>query len=73
VEDLARDAGGLAPTPYVRGDDLLQLGFKPGPAFKQVLDGVYDLQLDGKVSDSAAALAAARAMWVGLDGLGNSP
>jgi poly(A) polymerase len=73
VEDLARDAGGLAPTPYVRGDDLLRLGFKPGPAFKQVLDGVYDLQLDGKVSDSAAALAAARAMWVGLDGLGNSP
>lgn len=69
VEALAREEGGLAPTPFVRGDDLVQLGFAPGPAFKRVLDGVYDLQLEGKVNDPAAALAEARTMLKGLDGL----
>jgi len=62
VEGLAREAGGLAPAPWVRGDDLVQLGFAPGPAFKRVLDGVYDLQLEGKLNDPALALAEARAM-----------
>jgi hypothetical protein len=69
VEALAREAGGLAPEPFVRGDDLVQLGFAPGPAFKRVLDGVYDLQLEGKLSDPAAAIAEARRMLTSVVGL----
>ncbi|NBX36850.1 MAG: CCA tRNA nucleotidyltransferase [Planctomycetes bacterium] len=63
VEALACESGGLAPPPLVRGDDLLKLGFLPGPAFKEVLDGVYDLQLEGEVSDPAAGIAAAVELW----------
>lgn len=69
VEALTREAGGLAPEPFVRGDDLVQLGFAPGPAFKRVLDGVYDLQLEGKLSDPAAAIAEARRMLTSVVGL----
>lgn len=69
VDALAQEEGGLAPMPFVRGDDLVQMGFVPGPAFKRVLDGVYDLQLEGQVIDPAAALAQARAMLRSLDGI----
>ena len=30
---------------------LIELGLKPSPKFKEILDAVYDLQLDGKITD----------------------
>ncbi len=39
-------AEGLAPEPYIRGADLINLGIKPGPLFKQILDGIYERQLE---------------------------
>lgn len=56
VAELANSAGGLAPGPLVSGDDLVAAGFKPGPAFKGILDRVYDAQLEGRVGDARAAL-----------------
>jgi tRNA nucleotidyltransferase/poly(A) polymerase len=66
VEAIDRDspallAQGVAPTPFVTGDDLIAQGEKPGPAFRQVLDAVYDAQLRGEVGDRSEALAWVRA------------
>ena len=39
----------LDPPPYITGDDLIEAGYKPGPMFKKVLDGVREAQLDGTI------------------------
>jgi len=57
VESAELVRQGVAPEPLVTGDDLIELGFKPGPSFKQLLDAVYDAQLDGLVADRASALS----------------
>jgi tRNA nucleotidyltransferase (CCA-adding enzyme) len=49
-----------APDPILMGRHLIELGEKPGPDFKRVLDAVYELQLDGKVSNLDEAFEAAR-------------
>lgn len=49
-----------APPPLLNGDDLSALGLPPGPAYKQILDAVYDAQLEGQVRDPANAVALAR-------------
>lgn len=58
AEELAvRDA---APVPLVMGRHLIQLGMRPGPAFKPVLDKCYDAQLDGKITTLEEGLVLAR-------------
>jgi tRNA nucleotidyltransferase/poly(A) polymerase len=57
---LASIAMGIHPEPLVTGDDLIALGFKPGPAFKNILDRVYDEQLEGLIVDRAQALELVR-------------
>lgn len=52
---LASTPGGLTPEPLLTGDHLIAQGWKPGPDFKRVLDGVYDAQLEGRVRTSAEA------------------
>ena len=41
--------------PLLNGNDLKNLGFKPGKLYKQILDDVLAATLDGKVSDRASA------------------
>ncbi len=60
VQELARTD--LAPPPLITGDDLIDLGLPPGPAFRSVLDAVYDAQLEGGLGSRADALALARAI-----------
>ncbi len=64
VRALASTPGGLAPEPWVSGHDLIALGLSPGPAFKGILDRVYDSQLDGALADRQAALELARRLGV---------
>jgi poly(A) polymerase len=45
----------LNPPMLLTGDDLRARGFKPGPVFKTLLDGVRDGQLNGEITDVAAA------------------
>jgi len=40
----------LKPEPLLRGKDLIELGFTPGPVFGVILNKVYDLQLDEKIN-----------------------
>ena len=42
------------------GRHLIEMGLKPGPEFKQILDAVYEMQLDGKMTDLEGALVCAR-------------
>ena len=50
------EAGDVAPKPLITGDDLKSAGLSPGPAFKRVLDEVYDAQLEGRVVTKEQAL-----------------
>jgi len=52
------------PTPIVTGDMLIGLGLKPGPSFKRILDGVYDAQLEGRVSSPEEGMELVRTLGV---------
>jgi len=62
--ELAARPPGIAPAPLVTGDDLAGAGLVPGPAFKGILDAVYDAQLEGRVRTRDEALELARALSV---------
>jgi tRNA nucleotidyltransferase (CCA-adding enzyme) len=49
-----------APEPILLGRHLIEQGLIPGPKFKQVLDHVYELQLDGKVASLDQAIHEAK-------------
>ncbi|MCZ6834771.1 MAG: CCA tRNA nucleotidyltransferase [Planctomycetota bacterium] len=51
---------GLDPDPLIDGNDLIESGLKPGPAFSRLLDAVYDSQLEGIVSSREMALEMAQ-------------
>lgn len=60
VAALENDGIGIAPTPLIGGDDLIDAGFTPGPAFGGITSGVYDAQLAGTVNSKEEALDLAR-------------
>jgi tRNA nucleotidyltransferase (CCA-adding enzyme) len=43
----------------VKGEDLKQLGLKPGPHFKTILDRLLDKRLDGVVTTKSEECALA--------------
>lgn len=49
-----------APEPILMGRHLIEMGIEPGPKFKEILDSVYELQLDGAVSSIDEAVLAAK-------------
>ena len=51
---------GIAPTPFLCGDDLLAMGLRAGPEFRVILDAVYDAQLEGSIGSKKAATDLAR-------------
>jgi tRNA nucleotidyltransferase (CCA-adding enzyme) len=56
-----------APAPILKGRHLLALGLKPSPLFGELLDAVYEMQLDNRVETLAEAEAAARALLAERD------
>jgi len=46
----------IRPAPLLRGDDLIAIGYAPGPIFKEILQAIEDAQLEGKVHTSAQAV-----------------
>ena len=52
----------VAPPPLLTGDDLTEMGYQPGPAFKRILSAVYDEQLEGRVATKEEARESARGM-----------
>jgi poly(A) polymerase len=49
-------AGQIHPPRLLSGEDLLRMGFKPGPAFKEILRAVEDAQLEGEIKSEEDAL-----------------
>ena len=47
----------LKPAPLLRGRDLLEMGFVPGPQFSRILAAVNEAQLDGALATRDQALA----------------
>jgi tRNA nucleotidyltransferase/poly(A) polymerase len=53
----------LRPPRLLSGDDLKEAGYRPGPAFSQMLEAVEDAQLDGKIHTKEGALELVRAAF----------
>ena len=49
-------AAEIRPSPLLTGEDLIALGHKPGPHFKEILSAVEDQQLEGSLRTREAAL-----------------
>lgn len=47
----------LDPPPFIGGDDLVQLGYRPGPHFRSLIAQVRAAQLDGKLVNKVQAMA----------------
>ncbi len=50
----------VRPARLISGDDLIALGLKPGPEFKQILSNLEDAQLEGRIRTREEALGHAR-------------
>ncbi|HEX8892971.1 MAG TPA: CCA tRNA nucleotidyltransferase [Terriglobales bacterium] len=46
----------IRPRPLITGDDLINLGYTPGPRFKEILAAVEDAQLEGKIHNREEAV-----------------
>jgi poly(A) polymerase len=46
----------ISPTPLITGQDLIEMGFTPGPLFKEILTRVEDEQLEGRLTDRSSAM-----------------
>jgi len=50
----------IKPEPLITGNDLIALGFKPGPIFSKILETIKDEQLEQKISTKEEALKRAK-------------
>ncbi|MBN1571011.1 MAG: CCA tRNA nucleotidyltransferase [Acidobacteria bacterium] len=53
IKEYGRTA---AAAPLINGDDLIQMGYAPGPIFNEILQAVEDLQLEGVLRTREEAL-----------------
>lgn len=53
-EEFSREP--LIPPPLLTGNDLIAMGWKPGPHFKKILDAAQVLQLEGGLSSREQAI-----------------
>ncbi len=61
LDELAKKSGKVElPPPLLSGQDLINLGLKPGPDFGRLLKDIEDLRLEGKINYREEALAAVR-------------
>jgi poly(A) polymerase len=50
----------MRPVPLITGDDLIAVGYRPGPQFKKILSAVEDGQLEGRLHSKNEAIAFVR-------------
>jgi poly(A) polymerase len=53
----------LKPAPLLTGNDLIEMGYVPGPLFSEILTAVEDAQLDGEVESGGQARKFVRSRW----------
>ena len=54
----------IRPRPLIDGNDLIKLGYKPGPLFSEILGKVEEQQLEGILKDREEALSFIRENFV---------
>jgi len=52
----------VKPKPLITGHDLIDMGLKPGPVFKDILTKIEDEQLEGNVTTKEAAIEMAKSL-----------
>jgi len=57
-------AEAIQPAPLLRGRDLLDMGFEPGPRFGQILEAVTEAQLEGTLQTREQAVVWVRERYV---------
>ncbi len=53
----------LRPSPLLTGKDLIEMGYAPGPVFREILDAVEDAQLGGEVTNAQEACCLVLKRW----------
>jgi poly(A) polymerase len=53
----------VRPQPLLTGRELIAAGYKPGPAFKRMLQSVEDAQLEGSITSAEEAMALVREIF----------
>ncbi|GAB4294063.1 MAG: HD domain-containing protein [Myxococcota bacterium] len=56
LEEFREEQAKSGLKPLVNGDDLISLGFAPGPIFSEIIEAVLDLQLEGTLDSKDAAM-----------------
>ncbi len=55
----------IKPKAFINGDDLIAMGLKPGPKFKELLTMIMDAQLEGSIQNREQALKLVeRTLWI---------
>ena len=54
----------VRPVRLINGDDLTEMGLRPGPRFKEILEGVEEAQLEGRLKERDEALAFVRSRYI---------
>ncbi len=54
LQELPEEA--IRPHPWINGDDLIEMGYQPGPRFKEILQAAEDAQLEGEIASREEAL-----------------
>jgi len=63
IEKLEQYRQQPLPAPLLNGEDLIRMGYSPGPIFKEILRTLEDLQLDGTISSREEAVAHVQASF----------
>ena len=56
--------GELRPVRLLSGDDLIEMGYAPGPRFKEILGRIEDAQLEGRVTTQEEAVDLVRREFI---------
>lgn len=67
------DTSGELPKPFMNGEDLLRMGFVPGPRLGEVLQLIYDDQLEGRIQSINQARSLAERHLRGTSKRGEGP
>jgi poly(A) polymerase len=51
LEEFRLEGEEIKPAPLITGKDLIRMGYKPGPMFKEILNFVEEAQLEGEIND----------------------
>ncbi len=62
--EAARSAGrAVLPPPMLNGEDLIAMGYRPGPLFSEILAALPEAQIEGKIATADEARHWVRATW----------